>query len=65
MIRRLAARWYLLTPVAIALALALPHLDQGDFRTDTQWYSAIGLQAWRTGHLWTLYADPGDRKSVV
>jgi 4-amino-4-deoxy-L-arabinose transferase-like glycosyltransferase len=50
---------HLYVPALAVLALGLPHLDQGDFRTDTQWYSAIGLQAWRTGNLWTLYAEPG------
>lgn len=46
-------------PAALLLAVTLPHLEQGDFRTDTGWYSAIALQAWRTGHLWTLYDVPG------
>lgn len=48
-----------LVPVILLLAVTLPHLDQGEFRTDTGWYSAIGLQAWRTNSLWTLYGEPG------
>ncbi|MEX2219779.1 MAG: glycosyltransferase family 39 protein [Phycisphaerales bacterium] len=48
-----------LVPAVLLLAVALPHLDQGDFRGDAGWYSAIGVQAWRTGSLWTIYADPG------
>src|SRR5687767_7527832 len=54
----LRARIYILPALAL-LAVTLPHLEQGDFRTDTGWYSAIGLQAWRTGELWTLYGEPG------
>lgn len=46
-------------PAAFLLCVTLPHLDQGDFRTDTGWYAAIALQAWRTGEWWTLYAEPG------
>lgn len=46
--------------VALLLAVSLPHLDQGDFRTDTAWYAAIALQAARTGSWWTLYAEPGE-----
>jgi 4-amino-4-deoxy-L-arabinose transferase-like glycosyltransferase len=46
-------------PAIVLLAAILPHLDQGDFRADAGWYSAIGLQAWKTGHLWTLYGEPG------
>lgn len=48
-----------LIPVAILLAITLPHLGQGDWRGDAGWYSAIALQAWRTGELWTLHAEPG------
>lgn len=56
--RRLAARQWAL-PAALLLAVTLPHLNQGDFRGDAGWYSAIGLQAWRTGEFWTLYGEPG------
>lgn len=48
--------------MAIFLAITLPHLDQGDFRTDTAWYSAIGVQAWRSGswaEFWSPLAEPG------
>lgn len=54
----LRERVYILPALAL-LAVTLPHLEQGDFRTDTGWYSAIALQAWRTGELWTLYGEPG------
>jgi 4-amino-4-deoxy-L-arabinose transferase-like glycosyltransferase len=47
-------------PALVLLAVTLPHLEQGDFRGDAGWYSAIGLQAWRSGELWTLHAPPGD-----
>jgi 4-amino-4-deoxy-L-arabinose transferase-like glycosyltransferase len=57
--RRWAAARAFVLPVAVLLAITLPHLDQGDFRGDTGWYAAIALQAWRTGELWTLWADPG------
>lgn len=53
-------------PVAVLLALTLPHLGQGDFRTDTGWYSAIGVstvRAWgeagSIGELFSLQAEPG------
>lgn len=50
----------LLIPAALLLAVTLPHLDQGDWlRTDSGRYAAIGLQAWRTGDLWTLQSEPG------
>lgn len=49
----------LLTPAALFLALTLPHLGQGDWRGDSGWYSAIAVQAWRTGEFWTLAAEPG------
>jgi 4-amino-4-deoxy-L-arabinose transferase-like glycosyltransferase len=47
-------------PAVLLLCVTLPHLGQGDFRGDAGWYSAIGLQAWRTGSLWTLFAEPGE-----
>lgn len=52
-------RW-MAVPVLILLAVTLPHLGQGDWRGDAGWYSAIALDAWRTGKLWTLHAGPGD-----
>ncbi|MCC6677481.1 MAG: glycosyltransferase family 39 protein [Phycisphaerales bacterium] len=48
-----------LVPLAVLLSITLPHLSQGDWRGDAGWYSAIALQAWRTGELWTLHAEPG------
>ncbi len=57
--RYLRARPYLV-PALVLWCLTLPHLGQGEWqRGDTGWYSAIAVQAWRTGSLWTLYADPG------
>lgn len=51
--------WWLL-PLVAFLCVALPHLNDGDWqRGDGGWYSAIGLQAWRTGNLWTLHEAPG------
>ncbi len=29
-------------------------------RSDGAWYGAIGVQAWRTGELWTLHAGPDE-----
>lgn len=59
--RRRWARWRpYVVPVALLLAITLPHLGQGDWRGDAGWYSAIGLDAWRTGSLWTLHAGPGE-----
>lgn len=50
-------RWRVyLVPAIIFLAVTLPHLEYGDFRVDTGLYAAVGLQAWRTGELWTLHA---------
>ncbi|MFN0132572.1 MAG: ArnT family glycosyltransferase [Phycisphaerales bacterium] len=46
-------------PVVVLLAVSLPHLNQGDFRGDTGWYSAVGLSSWRSGSLWTLEGMPG------
>ena len=49
-----------LLPVVVLLCVSLPHLDQGDWmRGDGSWYGAIGVQAWRSGSLWTLFAEPG------
>ena len=53
-------RWQVyVLPAILFLAVTLPHLGQGDFRGDAGWYSAIGVQAWRTGKLWTLWGEPG------
>lgn len=59
------ARVYVI-PVLVLLAITLPHLGQGDFRTDTGWYSAIGLSSVRhwfeasgLGDALTLQAEPG------
>ena len=54
----LRAQWWAL-PTLILACVSLPKLGQGAFRTDTGWYAAIGLQAWRTGQLWTLWGEPG------
>lgn len=49
-----------LVPLVVLAAVTLPHMDQGDWmRTDGAWYGAIGVQAWRTGDLWTLNAESG------
>jgi 4-amino-4-deoxy-L-arabinose transferase-like glycosyltransferase len=63
---RRVTRWRLFVlPALVTLALALPHLGQGEFNVDTGWYSAVALQAWRdaaSGHpgaLWTLMGVGG------
>jgi 4-amino-4-deoxy-L-arabinose transferase-like glycosyltransferase len=38
--------------------MTLPHLGQGDWRTDTGRYAAIGLQAWEDGYFWVLRTHP-------
>ncbi len=51
--------WALLLPVLALLAVTLPHLKQGDFRTDTGRYAAVGLQAWRDAScFWTPHLQP-------
>lgn len=51
--------WVFVLPVLVLLAITLPHLDQGDFRTDTARYAAVGLQAWRDpACFWTLHLQP-------
>lgn len=51
--------WIALLPLVLLLATALPHLDQGDFRTDTARYAAVGLQGWRDLSLfWTPHLHP-------
>lgn len=62
--RRAAARWRLrcaarLTPVLAVLCILWPKLWQGDYKVDTGWYAAIGLQAFRAaadGHLGALWS---------
>lgn len=57
--RWIAARTWAL-PVLFLLAVTLPHLDDGDWqRTDSGWYGAIAVQAWRTGEFLTLWGEPG------
>lgn len=61
---RAARRWLRarlsLLPLVALLAVTLPHLADGDWmRSDSGWYAAIGVQAWRTGELLTLGAEPG------
>lgn len=56
---RLRAGTTFLAPAAVLAAVTLPHLHQGDLRSDAAWYAAIALQAWRTGEFWTLHAYPG------
>jgi 4-amino-4-deoxy-L-arabinose transferase-like glycosyltransferase len=51
----LRRRALLLGPL-ILLALWLPGADQGWLRTDSHYYAAIGLKAWREHSLWTLHA---------
>lgn len=58
--RRLVTARQLGLPVVFLLCVTLPHLADGDWmRGDSGWYAAIALQAWRTGELWTLWAEPG------
>ncbi len=53
------ARVYLI-PALVLLSITVPFLHRGDWkRTDSGKYGAIGVQAWRTGNLWTLQAEPG------
>lgn len=53
------AGWIYGVPLVLLLAVTLPHLDQGDFRTDTARYAAIGVQAWRDpALLWTPHLHP-------
>lgn len=57
---RLTTRpWVYILPALLLLAITLPHLDQGDFRTDTARYAAVGLQAWQDHTLfWTPHLQP-------
>lgn len=56
--RRETGSWKLTfaLPLAVLLALTLPHLDQGDWRGDSGWYTALGLTGWRSGQLLSLHA---------
>jgi 4-amino-4-deoxy-L-arabinose transferase-like glycosyltransferase len=45
-------------PVLLLLCVTLPHLEQGDFRTDTARYAAVGVQAWQGGQFWTPHLHP-------
>ena len=49
-----------LVPALLLLCVTLPHLTDGDWqRGDSGWYTAIGVQAFRTGEFWTLIGEPG------
>lgn len=51
--------WIYAVPALVLLAVTLPHLGQGGFRTDTARYAAVGLQAWRDPALfWTPHLQP-------
>lgn len=51
--------WLYALPVLLLLAVTLPHLGQGDFRSETAHYGAIGLQAWQQpASFWTLHEHP-------
>lgn len=56
--RRATGSWKLTfaLPLVVLLALTLPHLDQGDWRGDSGWYTALGLTGWRSGSLLSLHA---------
>jgi 4-amino-4-deoxy-L-arabinose transferase-like glycosyltransferase len=43
-----------LLPMALMLALWLPGCNDGWFRTDSHYYAAVGLNAWRSGDLLNL-----------
>lgn len=54
------ARWaWVFVPVVVLLAVTLPKLNQGDWRGDTGWYAALGLDAARSGR-WSLSAGEGE-----
>lgn len=50
--------WYWLIPLIWLLVFSVPHLDQGDFRTDTGRYAAVGLQMWDKNDLLYSYTQP-------
>lgn len=53
-------RWsWVVLPLVVLLAVTLPKLGQGDWRGDTGWYSALALDAARSGR-WTLSAGAGE-----
>lgn len=45
--------------LVLLLAITLPHLGQGDWRGDTGWYAALGLDAWRRGEPLMLSSGEG------
>ncbi|MBL8760504.1 MAG: glycosyltransferase family 39 protein [Phycisphaerae bacterium] len=54
------SRWsWMVIPLIVLLAVTLPKLNQGDWRGDTGWYAALGLDAARSGR-WTLSAGDGE-----
>ena len=58
--RGFLARWsWVILPLVVLLAVTLPKLNQGDWRGDTGWYAALGLDAARSGR-WTLSAGEGE-----
>ena len=58
--RGFLARWsWVILPLVVLLAVTLPKLNQGDWRGDTGWYTALGLDAARSGR-WTLSAGEGE-----
>ncbi len=58
--RGFLARWsWVLIPLVVLLAVTLPKLNQGDWRGDTGWYAALGLDAARSGR-WTLSSGEGE-----
>lgn len=51
--------WAYALPVCLLLAVTLPHLGQGDFRSETAHYGAIGQQCWTSpAPFWTLHEHP-------
>lgn len=56
----LKTRWFYWLPAVTLLAVTLPHLTQGDFRSETAHYGAIGLQCWTDPlPFWKLHEHPG------
>ena len=56
----LLARWsWAVIPVIVLLAVTVPKLNQGDWRGDTGWYAALGLDAARSWR-WSLSAGEGE-----
>ena len=49
-----------LIPAILLLCVTMPHFAGGDWqRGDSGWYTAIGVQAFRTGEFWSLMGEPG------